>query len=396
MLNGLGWLLAAGSFGADHPPFVPIEKIRSQMAETLIRIPNYTCTETIERVRIGDDCPQCEVTERLRVEVLVDGKREVVTWPGGSKFEDKEIYNLVDHGTTVMGHFAGFATAIFASDAPSYRYPGPSTLAGKPVLQYDYAIAASKSTFRMTIGDLRTFVGHRGTIFVNPRTEDVTRLEVRAQSLPDWLGLNEAQSSIDYSRVAIGGEFFLMPQATQTVLRYKSGAIHRNSTRYSSCRQYAAASTIWFEAEEQPGERTSRKVEPAPGIPAGIYLDTQLERELDLGSAAIGDPVLLRVAEPSRGEKIEFARHTRIHGTISHLEVMKRKAARTVIVALRLSAIEADGRRRPVKSRLSSLKWPGRQRGLGFVARGEEAILKIEGSDKVLPRRVRFYWMTLE
>src|SRR5512141_1279650 len=82
--------------GAD-----PLPRIREKMTAVLLRQPNYTCTETVERTRqVGGNHSRIEDTLRLEV-ALVDGK-EMFAWPGSKQFEDRDLDDLV--GTGMFGN----------------------------------------------------------------------------------------------------------------------------------------------------------------------------------------------------------------------------------------------------------------------------------------------------
>src|SRR5207237_772673 len=72
--------------------------IKARAAENLQRLPNYTCTETIERTRRLHGSRKFQPLDILRLEVaLVEGK-ELFSWPGAGKFEERGIGEIVGHG----------------------------------------------------------------------------------------------------------------------------------------------------------------------------------------------------------------------------------------------------------------------------------------------------------
>ena len=73
--------------GADTLP-----RIREKMAEVLLRQPNYTCTETIERTRqmVGS---RTRIEDTLRMEVALVGGKEMFAWPGSSNLKTANWVN---------------------------------------------------------------------------------------------------------------------------------------------------------------------------------------------------------------------------------------------------------------------------------------------------------------
>ena len=134
-------LLAAAPFlpaqGADLLP-----RIREKMTGVLLRQPNYTCTETVERTRqaVGS---RATIEDTLRLEVaLVDGK-EMFAWPGSKQFEDHELGDLVATGMFGNGNFAIYARILFLSDVAVFEDRGETQLGGLPARRYDFRVSRS-------------------------------------------------------------------------------------------------------------------------------------------------------------------------------------------------------------------------------------------------------------
>ncbi len=82
-----------------------LARIRSHMAETLRRQPDYTCVQTVERSQRPARSSRFEVVDTLRLEVALIGGKELFSWPGAGRFEDKELRQIVGRGTTSTGSF---------------------------------------------------------------------------------------------------------------------------------------------------------------------------------------------------------------------------------------------------------------------------------------------------
>ena len=103
---------------AADPQLLP--RIKAKAVENLQRMPNYTCTQTIERSRRSGAAMPFDLSDRLRLEVaLVDG-RELFSWPGEGNFEEKGIGEIVG-GTISNGNFALHQKEYF-SDARDHFY----------------------------------------------------------------------------------------------------------------------------------------------------------------------------------------------------------------------------------------------------------------------------------
>ena len=88
------------------PEQLLIAKIKMKMEDTLHGLPNYTCTETIERSRRRPPAKRFELQDVIRLEVgLVRGK-ELYALPGSYNFEEKTIEEFVNEGAISNGNFA--------------------------------------------------------------------------------------------------------------------------------------------------------------------------------------------------------------------------------------------------------------------------------------------------
>src|SRR5689334_1179660 len=106
-----------------------LEKIRIQMIDNLMHLPNYTCLQTIERTRRRAPARRFELVDMIRLEVALVNGHELFSWPGAGKFDDKEIADLVPGGAIGNGNFALHAKSVFQGN-PRYRYAGEEAAGG--------------------------------------------------------------------------------------------------------------------------------------------------------------------------------------------------------------------------------------------------------------------------
>jgi len=264
-----------------------LSHIREKMAGILVRQPNYTCTETVERTRqsVGS---HSKIEDTLRLEVaLVDGK-EMFAWPGSKQFEDHDLSDLVSTGMFGNGNFAIYARILFLSNVATFQDRGETQLDGRPARRYDFRVSRLTSGHRLRVDNREAVVGFHGSFYADPETFDVRRMEVIAEDIPADLNLLDAETTVDYSRLRIGEEEFLLPTESQLTMAMPN-EVNRNSVRFADCRKFTGESTLRFDdpvLADTPAPAPPNEVE----IPAGltVQLDTL---ELDLLEAAVGDAV---------------------------------------------------------------------------------------------------------
>jgi hypothetical protein len=105
------------------------------------RIPNHMCMETITRdwyVYSGGAAPKpseallgrrhragvgalirLSATDRLRLDVALADSREIYSWPGAARFDDREIDEFVPDGAIGAGPFAAALLEVFAMRDPN-------------------------------------------------------------------------------------------------------------------------------------------------------------------------------------------------------------------------------------------------------------------------------------
>ena len=91
-MRGSRWaylLAALPLLAADDAASIRIARIRSQMARNLERLPNYTCTQTIERSIRPARTRRFQLIDTIRLEVALVNGRELFAWPGSGKFDDR-------------------------------------------------------------------------------------------------------------------------------------------------------------------------------------------------------------------------------------------------------------------------------------------------------------------
>lgn len=323
-LAGVGITLAVAASllpaqGTLPPDLVLLGRIRERVARDLKALPNYTCGMTIERARRRARAKRYEPQDTLRLEVAMVEGRELFSWPGARRFEDRELTEMVAApGTLGNGNFGLFLRSIFLGPAPSFTYEGEEEREGRPAHRFAYNVTLLHSGYNLHVPPHLAKVPYRGHFWVDRQSLDMVRLEVRAQEIPLALRLQSVFDATNYRRQPIGDGEFLLPDSSELVMVGVDGDESRNQTRFSGCRQYAGESSLSFE-EPDPEPAAPVPATPASAavaLPAGLTVETQLqafERE-----PAVGDPVTAVVNRDVRqGRQVLLPKGTRVLGRIT-------------------------------------------------------------------------------
>jgi hypothetical protein len=344
-------------FAQESAPMQPeqllLARVKYHMGQTLQRLPNYTCHQTIERSRRPNPKRRFELVDALRLEVAyVDGK-ELFSWPGAGKFEDQEISSIVGGGTIGNGSFALHARSVFLSSVPTYHYEGESMDSSREgarrVHTFRYEVPQFLSGYRIKVGPSEAIVGYSGTFTIDASTLDLIRLEVNAASIPPHLNLSSTQDVMYYRRVSIGAERFLLPESSVLVMIDLKGGENRNRTRFHSCRQYSGESVISFEDAPEPAAAVGEAGSPRPAdLEKGQWIELRLQSSIRFGETPTGEPVVaLLGADAKRRGKVLLKKGTLFHGRVKSIHQV---GGRTpgIAVAIEVFEYELGGARWPV------------------------------------------------
>src|SRR5581483_7257101 len=83
----------AGTLPAEDATL--LARIRAHIVEDLSRLPDYTCTQTIERSTRRSARDGWRTEDLVRLEVEYVGKRELFGYPGGEQVSEAEVTRVV-------------------------------------------------------------------------------------------------------------------------------------------------------------------------------------------------------------------------------------------------------------------------------------------------------------
>lgn len=366
---------------AVPPETLLLAKIKTRVAENLSRLPNYTCTETIQRSLRFKSQATPEMVDTVRVEVAYVSRRELFGWPGAARIDEPDIGRLIG-GSIGNGYFALFSNNIFLTPTPTFHYIGDTMLDGRKAIRYEYQVPQMAGAYRLRSARGAALVGFHGSFWVNPATLDLLRIDVAADDVPVDLGFSAATSELDYGPQTIGSGTFLLPQSAEFDILDTEGAEHRSRLGFRACREFTSQSVVKFGAEPAAPEVT---------LPDDFTVDLELLTPIDSESSAGGDPVQATLRNNIRSkEKVLVPKGATVSGRIAHL--IRNGPAYTLDFTL--LAIDFDGGHADLRGRANDValdNWPEiRTAARLTVARGahltlRSRLLKSEEHDSIRP-----------
>ena len=348
------WTAAQRSPADNLPPEVRLlEQVRQRMAETLSRLPNYTCLQTIERMTRGGGARKFQLMDMVRLQVALVSGRELFSWPGAKKFDDREISDIVTGGAIGNGNFAIHAKAVFLTNHPRFTYMGERTREGRRTHRWDFVVPQPMSGYTLRARPNEAVVGYHGSIWADAETLDLVRLQVQADDVPPVLKISDARDAVEYRRMKIGPEMFLLPEASEMIITDMQGNESRNRTTFTGCQQYTGESVITFE-DPTPGAAQESAVRHI-SVNAGLSLDIELLTPVSHTNAAVGDPVTAVLKKAVKlAPDVRAPKGALVHGRITMLR--RQDTMRPgFVVALQFFEIEFGNTRASLNARLESI-----------------------------------------
>lgn len=409
LLRAVCWTVAAlgACYHAIAQQPVLLEKVRMQMASNLTRLPDYTCLQTIERLERRSPAGRFDVMDTVRLEVALINSNELFSWPGATTFDDKDILQIVPGGLIGKGNFALHARIVFQSNAPRFTYAGEQMLDGRLTLRWNYSVDQRDNSFAVRVSGRQAVLASHGSFWADAKTLDVIRLEVEGDEIPPELELLRVSDSVDYMRVKIGGDSFLLPHSAESRLLDSHNKESVNRVRFTSCRQYLGETKLSFSDKTEAGVASASQPLRTVEIPAGLTLYLVLETRVDSAVSAAGDAITFTLQrELKHGGQTLFEKGSLVHGRLTLLRRTRLSSA-GYSVGLRLSEIQSPSGHAALSATIdeipvlnnSSYRGPEQSRTL-FSA---EALPKAVGSaffqpgtSVILPRGTLMVWHTVD
>jgi hypothetical protein len=270
----------AGAGGDELPVHIlNLARVEHAIADELKHLPDYTCTETIDRF-IGGGKKPLKRDDRIVIDIAIANKRELFAWPGQS-FQERSVIDMVGHGFISDGDFATMMNNVFVGRGAQITYVGPETPDGRELLRYDFHIPVMSSGWHMNSRGRKGVMGSLGSFWLDAESLDLVRMRFDAEDLPVWSVYKAIEEDVTYGAVVIADSRLLLPASARiTAVDFTDRKV-QNHIAFTDCHKYSSESTISF--GDPP---------PVPAaLPAGVAVSVQLEKAIVLSRAVIGDEV---------------------------------------------------------------------------------------------------------
>lgn len=368
-------LVEAQQYPPHDDPKVLLFEVRKKVLQTVQRLPKYLCTETIDRSTFQpeatDRSRSCDdlasrrkktdwrlhqdTSDRLRLDVAVSDHNEMYSWVGEDRFEDRSLADLVGRGTTVTGTFSASLSTIFGTNSASFTYDGDQTISGRSVVEFGFRVPVERSTYSIGTKSHHAIVGYEGTFLVDPRTFDLLRLTLLADQIPEQLNACETTTTLHYGRMQLNNSEFLLPTEASTHVIRADGSESENHAAFSGCHEFLGESTLRFDIPSETERVAAQNRDSKPlTLPTGLPFTIALTQAINTATAAAGDPIRAKLTSAIREKHhgILVPKGAAVTGRIVQIEWHYRPESQSLMMAVKLETVEANGVLQPFEAQL--------------------------------------------
>ena len=186
-----------------------IERAREAAFEFSEGLPNFICQEVMARYRQrGRDETPLDV---VSAEIISDHAKESYR---NVKIDGRPTDTSLEEvgGSWSTGEFSSTLLILFSSDTNArFRSGGASSISGISAQVYHFEVSKGNSRWTVHVESQTLVPAYEGSVWVDPRTARVLRIEMQARDIPPDFPMDTIESAVDYSNVWIGGKSFLLP-----------------------------------------------------------------------------------------------------------------------------------------------------------------------------------------
>ena len=187
-----------------------IERAREAALQFSQKLPNFVCEEFMSRFTQrgrGEKVPLDLVSAEI---VYEDGQESYRHVKIDNRATDKPLQEI--NGSWSTGEFASMLLELFHPDTHAqFRSGGASTISGFSAQVYDFQVQSENSRWMLQAGSQNLAAAYGGSVWVDPNTARVLRIEMQARNLPSDFPMDTVETALDYSNVRLGETSFLLP-----------------------------------------------------------------------------------------------------------------------------------------------------------------------------------------
>lgn len=247
-----------------------IEEVRKTVKDYVDGLPDFICTQEVERFVDTDGSGAWQRMDNLRYELTYNRKNETYK-PVAVNGMLGPARPKIAGGASSAGEFASALDELFDPKVETYFVAaGKEKLGTHNALIYDYHVEKSRSKLSVAIGDDPPFIAaYSGSIWIDADTKQVLRIEQAIEDPPPQYRTFSGDKIIDYELVKLRGtdvEILLPVKAEVMMLNRAQRAYSRNTIYFKFYRKFETDIKFVTSDEE---EKKDEKKPIKPDNPSG-------------------------------------------------------------------------------------------------------------------------------
>ena len=212
-------------------------------------LPAYVCEERMSRYQSESRPARFQFIDNLTMTVVDEngkdryGDLKINGRPTSKTLEESGgAYSTGEFGTVLIDLFSPMTNADF-------RYQRESRSAGISAKVYDFDVKRENSHWDIKVGSQSYSPAYRGSVWIDPQTGRVLRIEKEGYNLPDSFPVDHVESATDYQYVRLGdAKQYLLPVHAENLMCQRGSDIcSKIVIDFANYHKYSGESTITFE-----------------------------------------------------------------------------------------------------------------------------------------------------
>jgi hypothetical protein len=229
----------------DEPLIRKAADAAMEFTETL---PSYVCSEMVTRSQSQSTPANFAAIDVVSMEVVYEnGKEDYRNIQINGRKSVKKIEET--GGAWSTGEFGTVLVDLFSpATAADFHFRRDSRTGGILAKMYDFEVDREHSHWSIHAGSQSYNPAYTGSVWIDPATSRVLRIEMEAKGMPANFPLDHVESATDYQYVRLGdAKQYLLPVHAET-LSCERGTNYcsRNVIDFRNCHKYSGESTITF------------------------------------------------------------------------------------------------------------------------------------------------------
>jgi len=211
-------------------------------------LPNYVCQEFMARYQSTTHPANWQAIDIVSAALVYEnGKEDYRDVAVNGKLLKKSIEQV--GGAWSTGEFGTILIDLLSpATAAQFRYRREERQSGVITKVYDYTVRRENSGWQITTGGQTYRPAYKGSIWVDPATSRVLRIEMQAVGFPEEFPTDDVESAVDYQYTRLGDakQYLLPVHAENLSCQRGSDFCSHNVIDFRNYHKYSGESTITF------------------------------------------------------------------------------------------------------------------------------------------------------